>query len=59
MSVALCLVLYSFTVAVLAPCLLTRLTCAGVAPRLGVVAWLVAIGSVVGSWIIAVVFLSV
>ncbi|MBA2473399.1 MAG: M56 family metallopeptidase [Pseudonocardiales bacterium] len=59
MSVALCLVLYSFTVAVLAPCLLTRLTRAGVAPRLGVVAWLVAIGSVVGSWIIAVVFLAV
>jgi Zn-dependent protease with chaperone function len=59
MSVAVCLLLYSFTVAVLGPRLLTRLTRAGVAPRLGVVAWLVAIGSVVGSWAIAVAFLAV
>jgi Zn-dependent protease with chaperone function len=59
MSVAVCLLLYSFTVAVLGPRLLTRLTRAGVAPRLGVAAWLVAIGSVVGSWVIAVAFLAV
>ena len=59
MSVAVCLLLYSFTVAVLGPRLLTRLTRAGVAPRLGVAAWLAAIGSVVGSWVIAVAFLAV
>lgn len=58
MSVAACLVLYSFTVAVLGPRLLTRLTRAGVAPRLGVLAWLVAIGSVVASWIAAAAFLT-
>jgi len=58
MSVAACLLLYSFTVAVLAPRLLTRLTRAGVAPRLGVTAWLVAIGSVVMSWALATAFLT-
>jgi Zn-dependent protease with chaperone function len=57
MSVAVCLVLYSFTVAVLGPRLLTRMTRAGVAPRLGVLAWLVAIGSVVTSWVVAAAFL--
>jgi Zn-dependent protease with chaperone function len=57
MSVAVCLLLYSFTVAVLGPRLFTRLTRAGVAPRLGVTAWLVAIGSVVGSWVVAAGFL--
>jgi Zn-dependent protease with chaperone function len=56
-SVAVCLLLYSFTVAVLGPRLLTRWTRAGVAPRLGVAAWLVAIGSVVGSWVVAAAFL--
>ena len=58
MSVAVCLLLDSFTVAVLGPRLLTRLTRAGVAPRLGVVAWLVAIGSVVGSWALTAAFLT-
>ena len=53
MSVASCLLLYSFVVTVLAPRLLVRLTHAGAAPRLGVVAWLAAIGSVVGSWAVA------
>jgi Zn-dependent protease with chaperone function len=57
MSVAVCLLLYSFTVAVLGPRLLTRLTRAGVAPRLGVAAWLVAISSVVASWVVAAAFL--
>ncbi|MGH4016116.1 MAG: M56 family metallopeptidase [Pseudonocardiaceae bacterium] len=57
MSVASCLLLYGFTVAVLGPRLLVRLTRAGAAPRLGVVAWLAAIGSVAGSWAAAVVFL--
>ncbi len=58
MSVAACLLLYSFTVAVLGPRLLTRLTHAGVAPRLGMATWLVAIGSVVASWIAAAAFLT-
>lgn len=58
MSVAACLLLYSFAVAVLAPRLLVRLTHAGVAPRLGVAAWLAAIGSVLGSWAVATGFLA-
>ncbi|MEC3974431.1 M56 family metallopeptidase [Amycolatopsis sp. H20-H5] len=53
MSVAACLLLYSFAVAILAPRPLIRLTYAGAAPRLGVAAWLAAIGSVVGSWAVA------
>lgn len=57
MSVASCLLLYSFAVAVLGPRLLVRLTRAGVAPRLGVGAWLAAIGSVVLSWVTAAAFL--
>jgi len=57
MSAAACLLLYSFTVAVLGPRLLTRLTHAGVAPRLGVAAWLAAIGSVLASWAAAAGFL--
>ncbi|MFJ8819632.1 M56 family metallopeptidase [Amycolatopsis thermoflava] len=56
MNVATCLLLSSFAVAVLAPRLLVRLTRAGIAPRLGVAAWLVAISSVVLSWIVAVGF---
>lgn len=57
MSVASCLLLYGFTVAVLGPRLLVPLTRAGAAPRLGVVTWLAAIGSVAGSWAAAAVFL--
>ena len=49
MSAAFCLLLYSGTLAALAPPLLARLTRRGVAPRLGVALWLVAIGSVTGS----------
>ena len=59
MSVAACLLLYSFAVAVFAPRLLPRWTRAGAAPRLGVTAWLVAIGSVPASWVAATVFLVV
>ncbi|MCA1673136.1 MAG: M56 family metallopeptidase, partial [Actinobacteria bacterium] len=58
MSVAACLLFYSFAVAVLGPRLLVRLTRAGAAPRLGVAAWLVAIGSVVASWAVAAAFLA-
>ena len=57
MSVAACLLLYSFTAAVLAPRLLVRLTHAGVAPQLGVLAWLAALASVVASWATAAAFL--
>ncbi|MFI7676325.1 M56 family metallopeptidase [Actinophytocola sp. NPDC049390] len=58
MSVAACLLLYSFAVVVLGPGLLTRLARTGVAPRLGVTVWLVAIGSVVASWAVAAGFLA-
>jgi Zn-dependent protease with chaperone function len=57
MSVASCLLVYSFAVAVLGPRLLVGLTGAGVAPRLGVAAWLAVIGSVVVSWAAAGAFL--
>ncbi|MGH3868453.1 MAG: M56 family metallopeptidase [Pseudonocardiaceae bacterium] len=59
MSVAACLLLYSIAVAVLGPRLLVGLTRAGVAPGLGVAAWLAAIGSVVLSWVSAAAFLGV
>jgi Zn-dependent protease with chaperone function len=50
MSTAVCLLLYSFAVAMVSPWVLLRLTRAGSVPRLGVVAWLVAMVSVVASW---------
>jgi hypothetical protein len=55
MSLASCLLMYSFAVVVLAPGLLVRLTHAGTAPRLGILAWLAAIVSVLASWSVAVV----
>ncbi|WP_068163717.1 M56 family metallopeptidase [Rhodococcus phenolicus] len=58
MNVATCLLLYSFVVAVLAPPLLVRLTHRGVAPRLGVTAWMAALGSVVLSWVAAGAFVA-
>ncbi len=59
MSVAVCLLLYSFTVATLSPWMLLGLTRAGTVPRLGVVAWLAAMVSVVASWVSATAFLIV
>ncbi|WP_430332286.1 hypothetical protein [Rhodococcus sp. ACT016] len=53
MSAAICLLGYAAAVAVVAPRVLTRLTRRGTAPRLGVVAWLAAIGSVVAVTIAA------
>ncbi|RVW07170.1 M56 family peptidase [Prescottella agglutinans] len=53
MSAALCLLSYAAIVAVAAPRVLTRLTRRGIAPRLGVVAWIAAIGSVVASSVAA------
>ncbi|MDH6678979.1 Zn-dependent protease with chaperone function [Rhodococcus sp. LBL1] len=49
MSAALCLLIYAAAVAAASPRVLIRLTRRGNAPRLGVVAWSVAIGSVVAS----------
>ena len=54
MSIAACLLLYSFAVIVFGPPLLQRLTRAGQAPRFGVAAWLTAIGSVLITWAAAV-----
>ncbi|RFZ08695.1 Peptidase family M48 [Mycobacterium marinum] len=59
MSVAVCLLLYSFAVAMLSPWVLLRLTRAGTLPRLGVVAWLAAMVSVVGSRMTAAALLIV
>ncbi|MEV0947446.1 M56 family metallopeptidase [Rhodococcus sp. NPDC049939] len=53
MIVAFFLLLYSFVVAVLIPPLLIRLTHSGIAPGLGVAAWMAALGSVVLSWMAA------
>ncbi|WP_406229986.1 M56 family metallopeptidase [Nocardia sp. NBC_01009] len=50
MSEAVCLILSSFAVAVLAPRPLARLTHRGIAPQFELVAWLSAIGSVIVSW---------
>ncbi|MBB3663612.1 Zn-dependent protease with chaperone function [Prauserella sediminis] len=55
MSIAACLLLYGLVVATLGPRLLTRWTRPGVAPRLGVAVWLVAIISVPASWAAAAV----
>lgn len=55
MTVAICLLLYSLVVAVFGPRLLVRLTRAGVAPRLGIAAWLMAAGTVLASWTTATV----
>jgi Zn-dependent protease with chaperone function len=57
MSVAVCLLLYSFAVVMVSPWILLRLTRGGSVPRLGVVAWLVAMVSVVASWVTAAAFL--
>lgn len=55
MSSAVCLLLYGFVVAVLAPSMLRRYTRDGIAPRLGLVAWLCAIVSVAACWAAAIV----
>jgi Zn-dependent protease with chaperone function len=57
MSVAVCLLLYSFAVATFSPAVLIRLTRAGSVPRVGVVAWLVAMVSVIALWMTAAAFL--
>ena len=57
MGVAVCLLLYSFAVAVIVPGLLVRLTRSGATPWLAIVAWLTAIVSVLASWLVATGFL--
>lgn len=59
MTIAICLLLSSIVVTVFAPGLLTRLTRTGAAPRLGVAAWLLTIGSVAASWVAAVAAIAV
>lgn len=53
MSIAICLIVFSFAIAILGPGALQRLTCEGVAPRLGLALWLAAMGSVIVSWVAA------
>jgi Zn-dependent protease with chaperone function len=50
-TVAACLFLYSVLLVVFGPALLSSLTKGGHAPRCGVAAWLIAIGSVLLTWI--------
>ncbi len=57
MSIAVCLLLYSFAVAVLGPPVLLRLTRSSVAPRLGVLTWLAATGTVLIAWTAGAAFL--
>ncbi|MGY0499395.1 M56 family metallopeptidase [Nocardia sp. FBN12] len=56
MSVAICLLVYSSVVMILAPRVLTRVTRTGVGPRLSLIAWLSAIGSVVLAWAGSILF---
>jgi len=58
MTVAICLFVYGFVVAVLAPRPLQWCTRGGVAPRLGLAVWLSAVAGVVLSWVAAAVFLA-
>ncbi|MEV0298501.1 M56 family metallopeptidase [Nocardia sp. NPDC050710] len=57
MNVALCLMLYGAAVATFGPPVLRKLTRRGVAPRLGVLAWLVAIAGALGAWVLAAALL--
>jgi beta-lactamase regulating signal transducer with metallopeptidase domain len=54
-TVAVCLLLYSLVVLMAGPPVLRRLTQTGDAPQLGVAAWVTAIGSVLLSWVAAMV----
>ncbi|WP_433191650.1 M56 family metallopeptidase [Nocardia sp. CA-107356] len=53
MNIAVSLMIYGSLVATFGPTVLRRLTRRGVAPRLGVLAWLVAIAGVLGAWAMA------
>jgi beta-lactamase regulating signal transducer with metallopeptidase domain len=58
-SIAACLLLYSFTVIVVGPPVLRLLTRGGQAPRFGVAVWLTAVASVLMTWAAAVVLVVV
>jgi Zn-dependent protease with chaperone function len=53
-SIAACLLVYSLAVLTIGPRLLRSLTRSGLAPRLGVAAWLTAISSVLLTWLLVV-----
>ncbi|WP_405493681.1 M56 family metallopeptidase [Nocardia sp. NBC_00511] len=55
MSVAVCLLLYGFAVAVLAPRLLHRVSADGAAPHLALSAWLAAMGSTLLAWTVTLI----
>jgi Zn-dependent protease with chaperone function len=55
MNLALCLLAYTLSMTALGPALLSRATRDGSAPRLGVAAWLMAIGGVVAAVLVAFV----
>lgn len=57
MTVAACLLLYGFAVAVLAPRLLCRAGHGGATPRVALAAWLAALGSTVLAWVVALFML--
>ncbi|MVU77955.1 M48 family metalloprotease [Nocardia sp. ET3-3] len=57
MSVAVCLMLYGFAVAVLAPRLLRRFSIEGITPRLAVAAWLAAMATTVLAWTVTLAIL--
>ena len=54
MNMAVCLLAYALSVMVLAPAVLSRVTRAGAAPRLGIGAWLAVMGSVLVAVVAAV-----
>lgn len=59
MSVAACLLAYSVVVVVCGPSLLSSLTKGGLAPQSGVATWLIAIGSVLLTWLTVAVLVVV
>lgn len=59
MTLAIALMLYGATVATLGPPVLRRLTRRGNAPRLGIIAWVVAIVGTLGAWAAAATMLTV
>ncbi|MFI6169695.1 M56 family metallopeptidase [Nocardia sp. NPDC051052] len=59
MTLAIALMVYGATVATLGPPVLRRLTRRGNAPRLGIIAWVVAIVGTLGAWAAAATMLTV
>lgn len=57
MSIGACLLIYSVAVLIIGPSMLRSLTRSGHAPKCGVAAWLIAIGSVLVTWLTIVLLL--